>query len=227
MAEYDITNLTGTPGNIINLLTWTSPTSFTWGPITYNFEYVHVRYAMDAPPSNRSKGNWLTNVSGSGDVYTVHNNIINETSYYYSLFSVYQASSPPGAPPIYYGPYSIGPLTPVSGAQFFTDVRTSFSKLEANTRLYDRAEKIYTTDLIIWLPAGQEQRKQAIIQSLNKIKPAHTEIRVFWESYYVAHTTTEQFASASFDPDVYEVRNGTLINKVPTIDASFGGDISI
>lgn len=230
----DLTNLTGISGSQVNLLMWNSPTNLTgppyWG--TDPFQHVHVRVSENTFPGTLSEGEHITNVSGSGDSYVIHRNIDNGVVYYYSLwagFGTFVLGDTPLADldTTYYGPYHIGPLTPANGAQFCNELKISFTKLETNTRLFSRAKKLYTADVIIWLSEGQENRKNTIIQALKTFKPAHTIIRVFWEPYYVAQTTTAHFSSGSFDSDVYTVENGTLINIVPTIDSSFGGNTSI
>jgi len=203
------------PGNLINLLTWTAPSNSD----DWIFQYTQIRRRTDTFPISISDGMFVTNVSGSGKVYHVDTGLENDESYYYSLFSVYNSGS--------YGPYTLGPATPSSANQFFNDVLITFTKLGTNTRLYSREQRFNVVDLIIWLPSGQEERKTAIQTALKNIKPAHTLLRVFWESCYVAQTTTAQFMLGSYDSDVYTIENGTIINKVPTIDSSFSGDTTL
>lgn len=220
---YDITTQNVIAGNLLNLITWTAPSDM---PLD-TFLYTHIRYRTDGFPIDENDGRAVCNVSGSGGSYFVHTNLENNVNYYYSLFSVYSDGSVPIPVITHYGPYTTGPSTPSSGSQFFNDVLITFTKLGKNTRLYSREQKFNTADLIIWLPAGQEERKPAIIEALRQIKPAHTMLRIYWEAYYVAHTTTTQFSSGSFDTDVHKVENGTIINKVPTIDSSFSGEASV
>ena len=223
---YAITDLTGTAGNILNLLEWTNPQAF-FG--TLGFVHTHIRYNTIACPSDTSDGYFLTNISGSGkNVHTIHNYIENNNTYCYSLFTLYQHPLFPIIPVSYYfGPYWVGPLIPQSSKQFLTDYNLSFSKLEKNTKLYTRSDKIFTTDLVIWLANGQIQKRAAIINTLRKVKPAHTKIRVFWEPYYTAHTTDVHFSEAVFDSNIFYVSNGSLINKTATIDSSFDGDTTL
>jgi len=220
MALYDVTNLSVLPGNLLALVLWDAPANIG----SAMFRYTMVRYATDAFPDSISDGYLLENVSGSGEQGAVHSNIENGTSYYYSLFSVYEVGS---GSYTYYGPYSTGPVVPDSSEQFFTELEVSFTKLGFNTKLYGAAQKYYTTDMIVWLASGMDEYKESIIDFLNSVKPAHTKIRIFWEPYYAALTTTEQLSALSFDSSVYIVENGTLINSVPTIDSSFDGLASL
>ena len=110
----------------------------------------------------------------------------------------------------------------------------TFSKLGSNTRLYDKLEKCFAAIIIIWLPKGQAERKEAIEKAINDLKPAHTDLRVNYENYYAAQTTTVQLSSgssgsfpySSYDNDVFSVNYGVVENLVPTIDASFSGSVS-
>lgn len=107
----------------------------------------------------------------------------------------------------------------------------TFSKLGKNTRLYDKLAKNYATDIIIWLPEGQAIRKNAIEKALRDVKPAHVSLRIYYENYYTAQTTTEQLSSgssssfpySSYDPNVFDVSLGAVTNLGPTIDSSFSG----
>lgn len=108
----------------------------------------------------------------------------------------------------------------------FTNFSASFSKLESNTKLYDRVEKYYTADIILWVALGQESQKTAIVNLLNLLRPAHTNIRVFYESYYVAQTSTAQFQSGSGDNTVFDIQNGAITNVKPTVnDTSLSGSM--
>lgn len=110
----------------------------------------------------------------------------------------------------------------------------TFSKLGLNTRLYDKLEKCFATIIIIWLPRGQAERQTAIEKAVNDLKPAHTDLRVNYENYYTAQTTTAQLSSgssgsfpySSYDNNVFSVNHGTVENLAPTIDASFSGSVS-
>jgi hypothetical protein len=107
----------------------------------------------------------------------------------------------------------------------------TFSKLGKNTRLYDKLEGKFAADIIVWLPEPQKDRQTAIEKALKDVKPAHTDLRVYYENYYSAVTTTAQLSSgssgsfpySSYDPDVFEVSYGAVGNLVPTIDSAFSG----
>lgn len=103
----------------------------------------------------------------------------------------------------------------------------TFSKLGTNTKLYDTLEESFGADVIIWLPEEQSSRKNAIEKAIDDFKPAHVNLKVGYENYYTARTTTVQLSSGSsgsfYDPNVFSVNFGTVENLVPTIDASYSG----
>jgi len=107
----------------------------------------------------------------------------------------------------------------------------TFSKLGKNTRLYDKYEAKFGADIIIWLPIPQAARQNAIEKALIDTKPVHVDLRVYYENYYVAQTTTDQLSSgssgsfpySSYDPNVFDVSLGAVTNLIPTIDSSFSG----
>ena len=144
-------------------------------------------------------------------------------NYYYSAWIYYEDSDR------WLGPFNPAPTpTPpaVSGSvEPFVSGSLSFSKLDTNTKLSTRQDII--VDILIWLPEGQDERAPAIEDALQAIAPAHTKLNVMYERYYIAQTTTKHFSVTDFDLDVHEVKNGTIINKKPTIDSSYGGGANI
>ncbi|MCK4359413.1 MAG: hypothetical protein KAW92_11870 [Candidatus Cloacimonetes bacterium] len=150
--------------------------------------------------------------SGSADLSQILTNYYDD-KWWDNLLVYYPITSPPHS-------FSI------SGSYTLT-----FSKLGTNTRLYDRYEEKFAADIIIWLPTPQEDRQEAIEKALIDTKPAHVDLRIYYENYYVAQTTTDQLSSGSsgsfpylsYDPNVFDVSLGAVTNLVPTIDSSFSG----
>jgi hypothetical protein len=214
-------NLNVIPGNQCVLFTWDNMLSDD-APITEAIGFL-IRYRYDTTPIHTTDGHLAIEYyfsSGSRNYY-IHKNIENGVPLYYRLWPI----SPDGT----YGslPSTLASQTPLSNLQFFEDLDVSYTKLNTNTRIYSRNERLYTADVVMWLNLGQEERKQVIINSLKNMKPAHTVLKVRWEPYYVAQTTTAQFQSGTFDSNVYTIVSGSIINKLPTIDASFGGYTTI
>lgn len=145
--------------------------------------------------------------------------------HYYSAWIYYENADR------WFGPFNPTPTpTPTPPAasgsvEPFVSGSLSFSKLGTNTKLSTRQDII--VDVLVWLPEGQDGRAPAIEAALQAVAPAHTKLNVMYERYYIAQTTTEHFSVADFDPDVHEVRNGTIINKKPTIDSSYSGNANI
>jgi len=146
----------------------------------------------------------------------------NDTEYYYSLFIYYFDSG------FWHGAYNPlpTPVTPqaVIGAPF-TEGILSYSKLEANTKISSARE--IAVDIIVWLPEDSDGRKSMIEATLNDIKPAHVKLRILYERYYIAATTSNQFNASNFNSAVYKVEDGAIINKVATIDSSCSGQSNI
>lgn len=138
---------------------------------------------------------------------------------YYSMWIFYEDTHR------WLGPYVLTPSAASGSTEPFTSGSISFSKLGTNTKLSTRQDIV--VDIIVWLPENQMKRAPALEAALQLVAPAHTKLNVLYEHYYIAQTTTEQFNSATFDPNVYEVKNGTIINKKPTIDSSYSGDANI
>lgn len=110
----------------------------------------------------------------------------------------------------------------------FTNFSASFTKLGSNTKLFDRVEKYFTADIVVWVAPGQDERKPAINNLLNLLRPAHTSLRVFYEPYYVVHTTTDQFNSGSGDNTIFGIQNGKITNIKATVnDMSLSGSMYI
>jgi len=146
----------------------------------------------------------------------------NATAHYYSLFIYYFDSG------FWHGAYNPlpTPVTPQSGSGTpFTESTLSYSKLGTNTKLSPLHEVV--ANIIVWLPEDSTERESGIEAALNAIKPAHVKLNVLYERYYIATTTTAQFTSGSFDSTVYTVENGTIINKIATIDSSYSGQANI
>jgi len=203
-----------TRGNQCNVIQWDS--------IVGGVGFI-IRYSKDSFPSHINDKRLATvhtfSTSGSVNHY-VHTGLTNGDTYYYSMWGVSNFGSSP------YTSGSIellGGATPENSAQFFDSITLTGSKLGNNTILYGRAQKTHVADTIIWLSPGQIDKKQLIVDAINNIKPAHTAVRVFWEPYYVAATTSAQFNGCSFDAGVYTVISGSVINIAATIDSSFGG----
>lgn len=147
---------------------------------------------------------------------------VNETVYYHSLFIYYFDSG------FWHGAYnpSPTPVTPQSGSGTpFTEGTLSCSKLGTNAKISPLHEVV--ANVIVWLPEDFDERKPEIEAALNAVKPAHVQLNVLYERYYIATTTTVQFSSGSFDSTVYRVENGTIINKIATIDSSYSGQADI
>ena len=149
-----------------------------------------------------------------------HPNLINDNQYIYSLFVHYLDT---GA---WTGPQVFGPITPSAElSPPFESGSLSFSKLGVNTILTSSKENV--VDIVIWLPESQVSRKPLIETIIDEFKPAHTVANILYEPFYIAQTTTEQFQSGSYASGSFNVENGTITNKVPTIDHSFSGTRTI
>ena len=154
--------------------------------------------------------------------FVYHRNLINDLPYYYALYIYYPDSK------LWHGPYKSTPVfvTPVvSNSIPFTSGSLSYSKLGINTRVSPLQDNV--VEVLVWLPISLSDRQPAIKNALNEIKPAHVELKVGYEHFYVAHTTTQQFSGSLYAKNVYEIVNGTITNTRPTIDSSFSGDTGI
>jgi len=117
------------------------------------------------------------------------------------------------------------PPATLESVEPFVSGSLTFSKLGTNTKLSTRQD--IAVDIIVWLPEGQDTRKSSIEAALKLIAPAHTKLNILYERYYIAQTTTEHFNASQLDINVYKIENGTIVNKVPTIDSSYSGNTDI
>lgn len=144
--------------------------------------------------------------------------LIDGARYYYSLFIFYEDTQ------LWYGPYYPTPQGVVPTIKLtspFASGSLSFSKLGTNTKINPLHE--ITTDVIIWLPSNRSGSAKAIEDTLNLVKPAHVKLNILYEHYYVAHTTSAQFNTCTFNSGSYAVSKGTIKNKIATINSSFDG----
>lgn len=149
-----------------------------------------------------------------------HPNLINGTSYIYTIYIHYMDTGV-WAPPI------ISPaVTPQIGLSApFESGSLSFSKLGTNTKLLSVQDSL--VEIVAWLPDGYADRKVALESVVDQLKPSHVRVNIIYEPYYIAQTTTVQFTSGSYDSDTYVIENGTIKNKVATIDSGFSGQRTI
>lgn len=146
----------------------------------------------------------------------------NDIKYYYSLFIYYFDSG------FWHGAYNPSPATVIPQASIgtpFTEGTLSYSKLETNTKISPIRETV--VDIIVWLPEDSDERKSIIEATLNKIKPAHVKLQIKYEYYYIATTTSDQFNASNLDSTVYKIENGTIVNKIATIDSAHSGQSNI
>ena len=145
-----------------------------------------------------------------------HPNLINGNMYTYTIFVHYMDTG------YWSSPIVAGPVTPQAGiGDPFASGSLSFTKLGTNTKLSSIQDSM--VELVVWLPDNQESRKASIESTVDQLKPAHVRVNIVYEPYYVAHTTTAQFTASTYDSDTYVIENGTIKNKIPTIDFSFSG----
>jgi len=219
-----VTDFTSTPYNGGVLLEWTSGFGQS-GSIATDMCQVTIQYSTETFPHNFPNTppyavRDLQQPQGTRNL--LWHPCINSVDYYYSLFIYYFDSG------FWHGAYnpSPTPVTPLASLSTpFTNSTASYSKLETNTKLSPMHEVV--TDIIVWLPEDSDDRKSLIEATLNELKPAHVKLRVLYEKYYIAATTSDQFSGSSFDSTIYKVEKGTIINKVPTIDSSYSGQSNI
>lgn len=145
-----------------------------------------------------------------------HPNGVRGRAYFYSLFIFYGGTA-------WFGPFN------TNNRILETNVRTawthgtvSYSKLGTNTRLSPQ-HRIPKAQVIVWNPYHNADRDESIRTAMNKIKPAHVDLDVLFERYFVAHTTQDQMSACMFDTTIFEAENGVITNISPTIDSSFSG----
>ena len=221
----NIDNFTATPYDSGVLLQWTAGFGTVTSPATakckVTIQYSNSPFDYSLPNNAPYVVRDLGQLQGQqNQVY--HKNLQNSLPYYYSLFIYYEDSG------FWHGPFLSTPqwAVPVSGSQsLFSSGSLSYSKLEVNTRVSPLHDSVIS--VIVWLPYDQQNREATITQDINSIKPAHSKVHVLFERFYVSHTTSTQFGQMDLDTSVFEIINGTIINKVPTIDASHSGETSI
>lgn len=224
-AIYDVTNFIATPYDGGVLLQWTAGQGLS-GSLATDLCKVTIQYANgpllynipNTPPYVvRDLGQHQLSTN-----FVYHKNLINDTPHYYALFIYYEDAR------MWYGPYKSTPtfVTPATAeGALFTSGSLSYSKLGVNTRVSPLNDNV--VQVLVWLPHVLNDRKPSIENALNEIKPAHVQLEVGYEPFYVAHTTTIQFSGSSYDSTVYSIANGTITNIRPTIDSSFGGDFGV
>ena len=154
--------------------------------------------------------------------FVYHRNLVDGLPYYYALFIYYEDSK------MWYGPYKSAPVfvTPlVSKGIPFSSGSLSYSKLGINTRISPLQDNV--VEVLVWLPISLSDRQPAVEAALNDVRPAHIELKVGYEHFYIAHTTTQQFSGSMCAKNIYEIVNGTMTNTRPTIDSSFDGTTGI
>ena len=145
-----------------------------------------------------------------------HPNLLNGETYRYAIFVHYMDTG------MWEGPIISQSVTPTVGIKSsLVSGSISFTKLESNTRLVGSRDSM--VEAVVWLADNQTKRKSELEAAMRQLKPSHVRMNIVYEPYYVAQTTSTQFASGSYDSGSYEIRDGTLINKVATIDYSFSG----
>jgi len=221
-AIYEIDDFTATPYDGGVLLSWTAGfgTSATSGSIDCK---VTIQYSTDTIPNNVQNTppfvvRDLGQKQGTRNVLWVPN-LTNDQLYWYSLWVYYYDTG------IWHGPF-VTSATPISGSFLpWESGSVSFTKLGTNTRLSPLQQVV--SNVIVWLPESEAIREGVIEQALKDIAPAHVKLNVFYERYYIACTTTEQFSGSTYDSRVWTVEQGKMVNKLPTIDSSYSGDANI
>jgi hypothetical protein len=218
----EINNFIATPYDSGVVLEWTAGygASINSGSIDCK---VTIQYSTDTIPNNVQNTppfvvRDLGQKQGTKNILWVPN-LTNDQQYWYSLWVYYYDTG------MWHGPFTTF-ATPVSGS--FLSWRTgtlSFTKLGTNTRLSPLQQIV--SNIIIWLPNSESSRENVIEQALKNIAPAHVKLNIFYEHYYVACTTTEQFSGSTYDPSVWTIEQGKMVNKLPTIDSSYSGHADI
>jgi len=219
---YAITDFSATPYDKGVLLSWTAGYGQS-GSTSQNMCKVTIQYSVDGYPHiiPNTPPYVVRDLKQSQGTVNVlyHPNLDNDTEYFYSLFVYYYDTD------FWHGTY-ISKATPTSGSGApFTDASVSFTKLGTNTRISPLNNAV--ANIVVWLPESESSRQKDIEAAIRTIKPAHVKVNILYENYYIAQTTTEQFASGSIDTNVYKIEKGTIINKVATIDSSYSGDADI
>jgi len=219
-----VVDFTATPYDNGTLLRWTAgygqSSSTSTNKCKITIQYSTEGFPHDFPNTPPYVVRDLQQSQGS--VNLLWHPGVNNTDYYYSLFIYYFDSN------FWNGAYhpSPTPTTPQPELDVpFTKGTLSYSKLGTNTKISPLHEVV--VNVIVWLPEDFDKRKTEIELALNAVKPAHVKLNVLYEQYYIATTTSDQFNSSSFDSAVYKVENGTIINKVATIDSSYSGQANI
>lgn len=221
-AIYDIDDFTATPHNEGILLSWTAGygASAMSGSVDCK---VTIQYSTDTVPNNYQNNppfavRDLGQKQGTQNVLWIPN-LTNGQLYWYSLWIYYYDTA------LWHGPY-VTAATPISDSAFpWSSGSLSFSKLGTNTRLSPLQQIV--SDIIVWLPESERTRQNVVENALRKLAPAHVQLNVFYEYYYIACTTTTQFSGSTYDSSVWDISNGAVINKLPTIDSSYSGQANI
>ena len=145
-----------------------------------------------------------------------HPNLLNGETYRYAIFVHYMDTG------MWEGPIVSQSVTPTIGVKSpLVSGSISFTKLASNTRLVGSRDSM--TEVVVWLADNQTKRKPELEAVMRQLKPSHVRMNIVYEPYYIAQTTSTQFAAGLYDSDSYEIRDGALVNKVATIDYSFSG----
>ncbi len=221
-AIYDIDNFSATPYDGGVLLSWTAGYGVSVASGSTDCK-VTIQYSTDTIPNNvQNTPPFVTRdlgqKQGTQNVLWVPN-LTNNQQYWYSLWIYYYDTG------MWHGPYNTF-ATPVSGSFLpWQSGSLSFTKLGTNTRLSPLQQIV--SNIIVWLPDSERTRQDVIEQVLKSIAPAHVKLNVFYERYYIACTTTIQFSGSTYDSSVWNVAQGKMVNKLPTIDSSYSGKANI
>lgn len=223
MAIFDVNNFNAVPYDGGILLSWTAGygASTVSGSIDCK---VTIQYSTDTIPNNvQNNPPYVTRdlgqKQGTQNVLW-HPNLTNGQNYWYSLWIYYYDTG------FWHGPY-VTSSTPISGSFLpWQSGSISFSKLGTNTKLSPLGKKI-VSDIIVWLPESEKERQPVIERALKKVAPAHVQMNVMYERYYIAHTTSAHFSGSAYASNVWQVTRGKITNKLPTIDSSYSGQANI
>lgn len=222
---YDVTNFVATPYDGGVLLRWDAGQGMSGSSVNdlckVTIQYGNQPMLYDIPNTPPYVVRDLGQHQLSPN-FAYHKNLVNGLPYYYALYIYYPDSR------LWHGPYKSNPVfvTPATSYGIpFSSGSLSYSKLGINTRLSPLNDNV--VEVLVWLPISLSDRKPSIENALDEVKPAHIQLTVGYEHFYVAHTTTQQFSGSQFDDSVYTISNGTVMNVRPTIDSSFGGSTGI
>ena len=222
MAIHDIQDFTAISYDGGILLSWTA--GYGASAISGSIDCkVTIQYSTDTIPNNvQNNPPYVTRDLGQNQGtknILCHSNLVNDQNYWYSLWIYYYDTG------MWYGPY-ITSASPTSGSFISWESGSiSFTKLGTNTRLSPRQN--INSSVIVWLPKSESDRESVIERALRLVAPAQVKLNIYYERYYVANTTTQQFSGSTFDPEVWNIEEGKMINRISTIDSSYSGEARI